>query len=407
MKKAISTLILILATTYSFAQLPGRTVNFSPAIIGIPNDTSISTALSLSTPPATIWIASGNYKEDELIIPAGITVIGGFPQNATSITDRKYPGNAVDEQQTVLDGNYSHRVATVSGILDGCIITKGYVYDPTDSIPMNGAGGGVLIDGGIVQNSIIHGNAAAEKSPTPGTIPGTYIASIGDIYCTDGTILQPTYTLNSSGVIVATLTGGIPAGKTPQGIVFYVDPSATSGNFYIMGKVSATTVQPWTNPTFDVPGTPNVSNVSQATADFNGRNNTDAIISYIPVWIAANGSQWWQPTVNYEAVRYAYEYNVPAGTLGEWFLPAAGELNKIWEVYPQMNACARDILGWISSGQSMFPNAFYWSSTECKKDQIWGLNTYSYPWGSWGLAKGSKTTNGYTIPVSLKNSPTD
>jgi hypothetical protein len=407
MKKEFSILIFLLILALINAQSPDRTVKFNPSIAGIPNDTSITDALSAVTSPANIWIASGTYKEEELHIPIGITVIGGFPANATSISDRVYPGNALNEQQTILDGNYSHRVATVQGILDGCVITKGYVYDDTDSIPMNGAGGGVLIDGGIVQNSILHSNAAAEKSPTPGTIPGSYIASIGDIYCTDGTILQPTYTLNSSGEIIATLSGGIPAGKTPQGIVFYVDPSATSGNFYILGKVSPTLVSPWTNPTFDVPGVPNTNNVAQATADFDGRAKTDSIIAYIPRWIAANSTQWYQPTVNYNAIKYAYEYNVPAGTQGQWYLPAAGELYKIWEVYPQMNACARDILGWITSGQTMFPNSYYWSSTEVKNTQIWALNTYSYPWGTWGLVKGTKTTSGYSIPVSLKNSSND
>lgn len=404
MKKMISLYILLSVIACIYAQLPDRTVNFSPAITGIPNDTSISAALSASAAPATIWVASGTYKENEIIIPSGITIIGGFPENATSVNDRKYPGNASKEQQTILDGSYSHRVATVYGMLDGCIITKGYTYDATETTPIKGAGGGVLIDGGIVQNCIIHENAAAEKSPTPGTIPGSYIASIGDIYCTDGTILQPTYKLNLNGDIVASLAGGIPTGKIPQGIVFFVDPSATSGKFYIMGKVSSTSKQPWTNPTFDIPGIPNIANVSEAVADFNGQTNTNAIISYIPVWIAANSTQWWQPTVNYDAVKYAYEYNIPSGTQGEWFLPSAGELNNIWEVYPQINACARDILGWISSGQTMFPKSYYWSSTECKSDQIWILDTYSYPWGNWGLKKGTKTTNAYTIPVALKYS---
>jgi hypothetical protein len=378
-----------------------RTVNLT--FTGYTNYTTITSALSGATTGTTICVAAGTYTESELIIPTGVTVIGGFPTFATSPTQRIYPGVATTAQLTILSGNYAHRVATVYGTLDGCVITKGYVYDHTaGTTPLNGAGGGVLIDGGTVQNCILHDNVAAKLAPSSGTIPGTFVASVGDIYCTDTTLLHPTYSLNASGQIKATLSGGIPSGKIVQGIVFYVDNSPTTRHFLIMGQVSAGAIQSWTNPPFDIPGITNITDVSTATADFNGRSETDSIIAYIPRYIAANSDQYNHKTVAYDGVKTAYEYNVPSGTKGQWYLPSAGELYKIWSVFPQMDACASYILGWIAVGNSMFPNQVYWSSTEYSNDNVWVLNAYSYPWGSWGLNNAGKTQGGYTIPIASK-----
>jgi hypothetical protein len=414
MKKSFILFLLFLFASKIFAQTPTLTVNLTSSNWSSINYSSITAALSkllsLGT-TGTIWVASGTYTEPELIIPTGVTVIGGFPTSATSPTQRVYPGVATSAQLTILSGSYAHRVATVQGgTLDGFVITKGYVYDATtdNSLPMNGNGGGVMINGGIVQNCILHDNVAAKKAPTPGNIPGTFVASIGDIYCTDintllnPTLLHPTYSLNSSGKIIASLTGGIPSGKTAHGIVFYVDTSPTTGHFLIMGKVSTGAIQPWTNPPFDIPGIPNITDVSTATADFNGRSETDSIIAYIPRYITANSNQYYTQPVNYDGIKYAYEYNTPSGTQGQWYLPAAGELYKIWSVYPQMDACASYILNWISIGNSMFPNQVYWSSTEYNNDNVWVLNAYNYPWGSWGLNYVGKTQGGYTIPISSK-----
>lgn len=399
MKKKYLIILSSLFAFFSYSQLPDRTVNFSNTIGSAVGFTSISAALSGVSAPATIWVAAGNYTEEEIIVPSGVTIIGGFPVNATSYSDRIYPGNASSNQQSVLDGNYAHRVATVYGTLDGFVITKGYVFD---SIPnsINGSGGGVLIDGGVVMNCIIHNNVASEVTPSPATIPGTFVASIGDIYCTDGTILQPVYSLNQQGKIIATLSGGIPAGKVVQGIIFYVDPSPTANKFYVMAKVS-TSKKMFFNPTFDVPGIPNIALSNDARSDFDGRANTDSLNAYIPRWIAQMGGNPWYN--NDYAAKYVNEYNIPAGTQGQWHLPSGGELYKMWEVFPQMEACARDVLGWTTAQTPMFKKDFYVSSSEYDSDEIWALSTYSYPWGGWGLARGNKTQSGYIVPVSVKS----
>lgn len=395
MKRICLVIFLFLFVSYAKSQQPARTVNFSTSIEGAGNFNSITDAISGLATPNTIWVSTGTFTEDELIIPSGITLIGGFPADATSLSDRIFPGHAATHQQSILDGQYSHRVATVYGELDGFVITKGYTFD---TIPnsITGAGGGLLIDGGTVTNCIIHNNVASELRPSPGTIPGTFVASIGDIYCTDGTVLRPVYTLNQQGTVVADLEGGIPEGKTPQGIVFFVDPSPTSGRFFVMGKI--TTSKIWFNPPFDVPNLPNIATEEDAMKDFEGRSNTDSLSIYLQDWFINN--PWWHDP-NY-ALKHIEEYNTPVGTLGEWHLPAGGELYKMWEVFPQMDACARDVLGWISGSSTMFSKGLYISSTEYDSSQMWGLQTYSYPWGGWGLKASNKTTPGFVVPVAVK-----
>jgi len=392
--------LFVLCSTRS--QQPARTVNFSTPIGGVANFDSIADAISGLSAPNTIWVAIGTYTEDELVIPSGITLIGGFPGNATSLNDRIYPGRATPSQQSVLDGQYEHRVATVYGVLDGFVITKGYAFD-TISGSIKGAGGGLLIDGGTVTNCIIHNNVASELEPEPGIIPGTFVGSIGDIYCTDGTILQPTYSINQqTGKVVATLEGGIPSDKTPQGIIFYVDPAPTSGKIFVMGKIrtNSSDKKLWFNPEFDVANLPNVATEDEAMEDFDGRTNSDSLSVGITRWLQSSSPPPWHNS-DY-ALKYIQGYNTPAGTLGEWYLPAGGELYKMWEVHPQMDACARDILGWITGTATMFPRGMYVSSTECDIDEIWGLDTNSYPWGEWGLVKENKTTPGYLVPVTVK-----
>lgn len=382
-------------TVQLFAQ-PTRTVKFSPAIDGVANYNTITEALNGATSGTVIWVAAGTYQENELVVPSGVTLIGGFPVNATSLQQRIYPGNASSSQQSILDGSNSHRVVTVYGTVDGFVICNGFAYDPTGNTPINGAGAGALIDGGIVQNCIIRNNQADVKSSY------YYDVAIGDFYCTDGTILHPTYQLdNSTGKITVSLNGGIPSGKTVQGIVFYVDPQPNKTDFYIMAK--PVNKQPWFNPSLDF-DLANVTTMDAAMNDFNGYNNSIALDQSFKKWHEQNPGTWYEGWDDDNPVPYCLNYDTPSGTKGQWYLPAAGEIYKLWEVHDQMDAGAV-YLGWISSGQTMFTKGYYWSSTEYDANYVWGLSTSSYPWGVWGLnnTEQNKTGGGYTVPVAKKS----
>ena len=77
--KHFLTVYFTIMTCLAFSQTPNRTVNFTSTVAGASKFTSITTALSGAASGTTIWVAAGTYTEAELIIPAGVTVIGGFP----------------------------------------------------------------------------------------------------------------------------------------------------------------------------------------------------------------------------------------------------------------------------------------------------------------------------------------
>lgn len=419
-------------TCLAFSQTPNRTVNFTSNIAGAVKFTSITSALSGASSGTIIWVAAGTYTENELIIPAGVTVIGGFPPNATTYEQRIYPGVATVAQQSILDGTYSHRVATIKGTstakgtLDGFTVKKGYTYTGSTSEAEPGNGGGVLIDGGIVQNCIIQNNVAAIRAPSPHTIPGTYVASIGDIYCTDGTILKPTYHIDTNGKYVATLAASYFNGHIPMGIVYYVNPAPSAKEFFIMGmpkmdKYNTNTVAQsiWINisPATDMPTVPSYATADAAKLDTAGFTNTRNMVTQGNTWATQNynvGVPFGTGSNNpgKSGVKYARYYDFPAGTLDRWYLPAAAQMLHLWNVYPQMDACAKLLKdnGWAilkslytNDNSTIFPltGHKYWTSSEKNANNVWVLNASSYPWSPASLGEAGKTDgNIVTIPVS-------
>jgi len=123
-----------------------------------------------------VRIEAGVYKlSGEVIVPAGVTVIGGFVGGFTD-ADRIYPGAAASNTElTILDGNSletlkaaKHRVATVNGTLEGVVVRGGH--------QRNGNGGGLLVNGtGIVANCIIKGNVAMSVTGNDALGGGVYL----------------------------------------------------------------------------------------------------------------------------------------------------------------------------------------------------------------------------------------
>jgi hypothetical protein len=425
--KRFLTVYFTIITCVLFSQTPpNRTVNFTSNIAGATKFTSITTALSGAPANTIIWVAAGTYVENELIIPAGVTVIGGFPANATTYEQRIYPGVATAAQRSVLDGNYSHRVATVKGTLDGFTVKKGYTYIGGPAGTTAGYGGGVLIDGGIVQNCIIQNNVAAIRPPSPEAIPGTFVASIGDIYCTDGTILRPTYHIDANGKYIATLAASYFTGHIPMGIVYYVNPAPSAKEFFIMGipklndnntDVDKSYIWINTNPATDMPTVVSHPSVDVAKLDTAGFTNTRNMVTQGNTWATQNynvGVPFGTGSNNpgKSGVKYARYYDFPAGTLDRWYLPAAAQMLHLWNVYPQMDACAKLLKdnGWAilkslytNDNSTIFPltGHKYWTSSEKNANNVWVLDASKYPWSPASLGEAGKTDgNIVTIPVS-------
>lgn len=133
---------------------------------------SITSALAAASPGDEIWVSAGTYREAELIIPSGVSVYGGFTGSETQLSERNFTQNV-----TILDGSGSHRVATVSGRLDGFTLRNGRTGDNGGGAYIKGGGtlanciafaneagydGGAVFaeDGGTVKNSLLTGNRA-------------------------------------------------------------------------------------------------------------------------------------------------------------------------------------------------------------------------------------------------------
>jgi formylglycine-generating enzyme required for sulfatase activity len=135
-----------------------RSVNL-PSLAGATNYASVTAALTAAGNGDIVYVAAGVYTEAELTVPTGVTLIGGLPAVATVATQRIYTGaTSTAAQWTILDGSAAHRVATVNGTLEGCVIRNG---------KHTSQGGGVYIAAtGTVQNCYLRGNQCQNTTNT-------------------------------------------------------------------------------------------------------------------------------------------------------------------------------------------------------------------------------------------------
>lgn len=113
-----------------------------------------------------------------------------------------------------------------------------------------------------------------------------------------------------------------------NGDVIYADPG---GNFPSL----------WYSPPTDVPNLTNMTTLAAANMDFNGEANTAAMV--------ANGTAFY--AAQYCATLEAYGFD-------DWYLPAAGELN---EMYQKLGP----------NGSQQITTGAYWSSSEFDADYAW------------------------------------
>ena len=128
------------------------------------------------------------------------------------------------------------------------------------------------------------------------------------------------------------------ASKTPIGVVF-----DTTNGLAIAKDEFANLV--WGAVVEDVSGVQNSSSVSTSTADWQGFNNTKAMYE-------ADKSGY-----NYPAIKKVLTYSTTGTEQGQWYLPAAGELQAISTNKDTLNTTLSKIGGTQMSGN-------YWSSSE-------------------------------------------
>lgn len=191
----------------------------------------------------------------------------------------------------------------------------------------------VICDGGSTTVHALGDNASIIQGGS-GTPPEV---AIGDIVCTDGTIVKPTEW---------------PCGRTAKGIVFYVDETGLHG-WMVHLQDQASIIQWSTIRRQDIPSLTNYSTVRTAITDFDGYGNTQKIRNY------GNASRY--------PAAWAVDFD------NGWYLPAMGQLNILYGNLVEVNAGLSAVGGILLE---MNVDWFYWSSSELDDDDTW-LQEYS------------------------------
>ena len=140
---------------------------------------SLASALTLAGSNGTVFVKAGTYTlTEELSIPTGVTVMGGYVTSlmGTDTSQRHLPGvNSHWQDATycsILKGDNTFRIATVEGTLEGCVLRDG--FDAS-------MGGGLLIDGGTARYCVIMGCDAIDDNDASAEGGGAYIRNNGTL----------------------------------------------------------------------------------------------------------------------------------------------------------------------------------------------------------------------------------
>ena len=188
-----------------------------------------------------------------------------------------------------------------------------------------------------------------------------------------GGTTTPDYTNCTVGAILysdKSCNANVVASKTPIGVVF------DTTNHLAIGL--DTERKEWSDEYFDVPTLSNYGSSSAAIADWQGKNNTRLVLEYCKTNVRGC-----------PAVEYVNSYKTDGTKAGDWYLPAAGELNAIYGNRGVLDTA----LGKI--GGTKLGTDWYWSSSENSSYYAWGL---SFSNGS-VHGYGKNSNGGYVRPV--------
>ena len=112
----------------------------------------------------------------------------------------------------------------------------------------------------------------------------------------------------------------------------------------------------WSADWIDVTGVTNISSSATAKTDYNGKVNTLAMLEAYP-----------SDTTSYNAAVYCHSYSTAGTSVGDWYLPATGEVyDYIYTNYLKVKS------GWDKVGTTT-SNSWFWSSSEYSYDGAWGV----------------------------------
>ena len=134
----------------------------------------------------------------------------------------------------------------------------------------------------------------------------------------------------------------------------------------------------WASEYHDIPGLTNYNSSSAVQGDYNGKSNTSKIIAHGD----SNG-------YDTPAADYAYNYSTTGTNKGDWYLPAGGELQLIYNNRTTLNNSLSKVRG------TQLATSSYWSSSEH------GSSLYAWllAFGSGGWDNDYKFYTNYARPV--------
>ena len=138
---------------------------------------TLAAGITAANGNGTVYVMAGDYATTaELVVPAGVRLQGGYQQisEASDTTLRRLPGvNAHWTDNTwctIITGAGSHRIATVNGTMEGCVVRNGH---------SSTIGGGLLLDGGTARYCVIKESDAINDDDADAEGGGVYIRNNG------------------------------------------------------------------------------------------------------------------------------------------------------------------------------------------------------------------------------------
>ena len=147
----------------------------------------------------------------------------------------------------------------------------------------------------------------------------------------------------------------VVASKKPIGVVF--------DRANRLAIALDTAQKKWSDEYFDVPTLSNYSSSSAVTADWQGKNNTRLVLEYCQT----NGKSC-------PAFEYVTSYKTEGTLAGDWYLPAAGELNAIYGNMGVLNTALGKIGGTKLPSSS---SSYHWSSSGGSNAYAWGQHFFN------------------------------
>lgn len=191
--------------------------------------------------------------------------------------------------------------------------------------------------------------------------------SLGDVYCSDGTFVN--------------IDSFPSSGKEAEGVVFHYDD--TSGYAYVVSLYEPVGNMPWSIVDYDIPGLENQQYIPPLLDDMDGFGHTSLIRA------AGDSSEY----------PLAWSADFERG----WYIPAIGELRKMFGAIGLVNKSLKELQGDTifhnQYGSAADRNFYYYSSSENSAEAVCCVRFNFYVCA---MYKGYSLTTRYARKIKLK-----